>query len=192
LAALPQRRQNDRMTHAPIFLILGTPAAGKSTVARALMQRHPRGLHLPVDDLRQMVVSGLVQPGFEWPAELTLQLRLAREVASRAALTYAQAGFAVAIDDFWQGEVTQSDYRSLLATAVQRVLLRPTLEVTLARLAARRPGEGSDKAALAQAIRLVGAEIDRHPKTGWALVDSSALDVEQTVDRILSLPGGPG
>ena len=39
-------------------LILGMPAAGKSTVARALMARFARGLHLPVDDLRNIVVSG--------------------------------------------------------------------------------------------------------------------------------------
>lgn len=171
----------------PIFLILGTPAAGKSTVARALMRRFVRGLHLPVDDLRYMVVSGLVEPGFEWPPELTLQLRLAREAAARTALAYAREGFAVAIDDFWQGETTDDDYLPLLDSSCHRVLLRPSMEATLARLAARSPGEGSFKEVLAQAIALIHGDMDRHPKTGWQVVDSSGLSVEETVDLILIL-----
>ncbi len=45
-----------------IFLISGTPGSGKSSVARALMQRFKQGVHLPVDDLRKMVVSGIAHP----------------------------------------------------------------------------------------------------------------------------------
>ncbi|PNY81750.1 phosphotransferase-like protein [Deinococcus koreensis] len=169
----------------PIFLILGTPAAGKSTVARALMERFGRGLHLPVDDLRHMVVSGLAEPGFEWTDELKLQLRLARGAAARTALAYAGAGFAVAIDDFWQGETPDADYGPLQGHGVHRVLLQPSLEATLARLAARRPDEASFKGVLAQATLLIRADMDRHPKTGWQVVDSSDLSVGETVDRIL-------
>jgi tRNA uridine 5-carbamoylmethylation protein Kti12 len=66
----------------PIFLIMGTPASGKSTVAKALMQRFERGLHIPVDDLRHLVVAGLSDMAFEIPPETLRQLRLARESAS--------------------------------------------------------------------------------------------------------------
>lgn len=38
-----------------------------STVAKALMQRSERGLHTPVDNLRQMFVSGLSDMAFEVP-----------------------------------------------------------------------------------------------------------------------------
>ena len=61
---------------------MGTPASGKSTVARALAQRFERGVHIPLDDLRQMVVAGRVDMGFEISADLKLQLRLARESAA--------------------------------------------------------------------------------------------------------------
>jgi adenylate kinase family enzyme len=49
----------------PIFLILGSPAAGKSTVSKALLQRFERGFHIPVDDFRHMVVSGLSDMNIE-------------------------------------------------------------------------------------------------------------------------------
>lgn len=173
----------------PLFLIMGLPAAGKSTVCRALMGRFPRGLHLPVDDLRHMVVSGLVDMGFEMSEELARQLRLAREAAACTALAYAEEGFAVAIDDFWHSDTPDAAYAPLLGAACQRVLLLPSVETNLARLHARSPEEGSFKVALAQAIGMVHGDIDRHPKMGWHVVDSSDLGVEATVDLILELTG---
>ena len=50
------------MSQQPIFLLSGTPGAGKSSVATALMQHFEFGLHIPVDDLREWVVSGLADP----------------------------------------------------------------------------------------------------------------------------------
>ena len=51
---------------SPIFLISGTPASGKSSVSLALMRRFARGVHLAVDDLREMVISGIAHPVPEW------------------------------------------------------------------------------------------------------------------------------
>jgi len=167
----------------PIFLIMGTPACGKSTVSRALLSRFERGLHIPVDDLRHMVVSGLCEMGFESTEGLELQLRLARESAARMARAYAEAGFAVAIDDFWYGDTPDAHYS--LSTSVHRIVLNPSLEATLARLYGRNPDEGSFKAVLEQAICELYPAIQTHPRVGWCAVDSSHLSVEQTVDLIL-------
>jgi adenylate kinase family enzyme len=40
----------------PIVLLTGSPGAGKSTLAMALAQRFPFGVHIPIDDLRTRVV----------------------------------------------------------------------------------------------------------------------------------------
>lgn len=69
------------------------------------------------------------------------------------------------------------------------MLLRPSGKATLARLAARAPAEGSFKGVLAQAIALIHADMNRHPKAGWQVVNSSELSVEETVDLILVLTG---
>jgi predicted kinase len=168
----------------PIFLVMGTPASGKSTVSRALMQRFERGLHIPVDDLRHMVVSGLADKSFGVPPALD-QLRLARASAARMALSYSDAGFAVAIDDFWHVEMRDDDYNPIIGTRVQRILLLPNLEVTLNRLRSR---DGSADH-FEQAIRFVHHTIETRPEllSGWHVVDSSGLSIEETVDCILEL-----
>ena len=70
----------------PIFLVVGPPAVGKSTTSRSLAAHFPQSIHVPVDDLRDMVVSGLVLPGQDWSAELALQVNLARQSATHSAL----------------------------------------------------------------------------------------------------------
>ena len=55
---------------AALFLIVGGPAVGKSSTATALARRFPRAVHVEVDKLREMVVSGLALPSLEWPAGL--------------------------------------------------------------------------------------------------------------------------
>ncbi|MDX2008185.1 MAG: hypothetical protein SFU83_23320 [Meiothermus sp.] len=172
---------------APIFLVMGTPACGKSTVSRALASRFKLGLHIPVDHLRHMVVAGLKEPGFDMTEETFTQFRLARETASYMARHYAQAGFAVAIDDFWMPQGPDMGYQSVLGPATPKILLLPSLEATLQRLYTRNPGEGSFKKYLEQGVRYLFDEIQQHPKTGWLVVDSSNLTVEQTVDQILEL-----
>ena len=47
---------------SPLFLITGAPGARQSVTAAALMRRFPFGLHIPVDDLREWVVSGISHP----------------------------------------------------------------------------------------------------------------------------------
>jgi hypothetical protein len=168
----------------PLFLIMGTPASGKSSVAKALMQRFERGLHLPVDDLRHFVVSGLADLGANMNQETWRQVALARAAASQVAQTYAKHKFAVAIDDFWNGETPDADYE--FTVPVKRVLLLPDLETTLQRLHERNPDEGGFKAVLEMAIKALYPQIQRHPKTGWLVVDSSQMNVEQTVDFILA------
>ena len=94
----------------PIFLVMGTPACGKSTISRALASRFELGIHIPVDDVRHMVVGGISDMKFETrdAANVSdLQIRFTRESASEMAWIYNTAGFAVAIDDFWFNDIPE-------------------------------------------------------------------------------------
>lgn len=172
----------------PIFLILGSPAAGKSTISSALMQRFERGLHIPVDDLRVMVVSGLSDMEAEPSAPLLEQIRLARASAASMARLYNAEGFAVVIDDFWHTQTPDWDYREILDGG-HRILLLPSLEENLKRLYERGKEPGEIKPYLEAGVRHVHDAVSTYPETtvGWHVLDSSRLSVAQTVDQILEL-----
>jgi protein tyrosine phosphatase (PTP) superfamily phosphohydrolase (DUF442 family) len=169
-----------------LFLITGAPGAGKSVTAAALMRRFPFGLHIPVDDLREWVVSGISQPVPEFTEETAWQFRLARTSAAQVAALYAEAGFAVAVDDV----IHEPDAGGLVALlaprTVHKILLRPALEVALARNA-DRTNKGFDTAVLADVIRGNHRSLGEQNRAdkGWTIIDNGALNVEQTVDAIL-------
>jgi len=94
-------------TH-PIFLLAGAPAVGKSTTSRALAARFPQSIHLPVDDFRTMVVSGLVLPSDLPSHDLLQQITLARTCAIHVAFTYCSVGFMVVIDLILRGQAANS------------------------------------------------------------------------------------
>jgi hypothetical protein len=110
---------------------------------------------------------------------------------------YNNAGFTVTIDDFWFNDVPgtflnlgfqgvpETHYQ--LENNLHKIVLLPSLDVTLERLFQRNsPIDGFTKF-LEAIIREQLPVIQKHPKTGWHVLDSSDLNVEQTVDQILEI-----
>ena len=180
---------------APVTLLVGPPAVGKSTAARALCARFARSVHVPVDDLRTRVLTGYAAPEPGWPEPLVEQVRLARECALDTAHRYAAAGFAVVLDDFVDPPLLQ-EYVALDGwPGVRRVVLAPTREAARRRCAGRERDtrlrsylqEGID---LTYEVLRTGATVLEH--RGYALLDTSDLTVDATVDRVLALPPADG
>jgi shikimate kinase len=165
-----------------IFVVSGSPGAGKSSVSRALAQRFPRGVHVPVDDLRELVVSGIAHPVPDWTDETTRQFRLARENAVCIAQNYVREGFVVALDD-----VIVPPDDSFKALEPHLVLLRPTLETLLSRNATRT-NKDFDPEFLETTIRGLHDALENvpaHALESWFVLDSSELTLSETVSRIL-------
>jgi chloramphenicol 3-O-phosphotransferase len=173
---------------APIYLITGTPGSGKSSVARALLQRFEFGLHLPVDDLREFVVSGIAHPVPTWTEETGRQFRLAQMGAASTAKLYATNGFAVVIDDV----ISSNDVSSIFEPVFDefdfhKILLQPKLEIALER-SRTRTNKNFDPSFLEEPIRQIYAWMSAQEfPSDWLKLDSSDLKLEQTVDVILEL-----
>ncbi len=170
---------------SPIYLIVGSTSAGKSSAAHALAASFERGVHIPVDDLRHMVVAGLASPAPGWNEELVLQIALARAAAVRTALDYAAAGFTVVIDDFFD-PLGLREYRGLLAEpGAFGVVLYPT-EAEVRRRNAARIGtlDPSAEMAIGHAYGFMGPMLDGLVADGWLVLDTTTLDVAATVAAI--------
>lgn len=177
----------------PIFLIAGAPAAGKTTVSRALAGRFAKSIHIPLDTIRDMVVSGLTVPNPIWSQELIEQLALSRASVSTMALCYNQAGFAVAVDDFYDQNSRLIEYEALLAAhQTHKILLYPSEQTAMARNLARYgPGRRTDHLAVGIGIVYghLTAVVDELKEQGWIVVDSTEQSIEQTVAEILARTG---
>jgi adenylylsulfate kinase-like enzyme len=174
------------MAGPAIWLISGAPGAGKSTVSDALCRVFPLSVHIPVDDIRDWVRSGFASP-VEWTNETGRQFALARRGAARMAADYADAGFEVMVDDVIR-ESDLNQYTDYIGnTRLRKVLLNPSLKIVLARNAApgRKPFDSSVLEAACRGLHpLLLAE--NTAERGWIVIDSTALDVEHTIDAILT------
>jgi predicted kinase len=177
---------------SPIFLLIGSPAVGKSSTSRALAARFERSVHIPVDDLRDMVVSGRSLPSPEWGAELTRQVALARGTAIRMAGDYVDAGFAVVLDDFWDPNEL-AEYGALLdRPGVHGVILHPGQDEAHRRNRARagdHPGRSYIDEGIRVAYQLLAAALPRLDRRRWLVLDTTHLGIEATVDAILDHAG---
>ena len=178
---------------ASIFVLAGAPAVGKSSAARALAARFQKSIHIPVDDLREMVVAGKALPGSQWSQELIEQLSLARASAVQMARSYHAAGFNVVIDDFWDPNSQLLEYSRLFQAAdTHRILLFPSQQAAEARNL-KRSGPGGDSLYIAEGIRMVyehlRANVAELARQGWQIADTTDQSIEATVDQILIQAG---
>ena len=127
-----------------LLVVTGPPGAGKTTVARVLVQRFERSALIEGDAFFAFLERGAVPP---WLPEANDQNTVVTEAAASAAGRYASGGFATVYDGV-VGPWFLPTFAA--ATGLQRldyVVLLPSVEQCVARVATRTGHGFTDEAA---------------------------------------------
>lgn len=167
---------------APLYIITGAMAAGKSTVAKALVQRFDRSAHVSGDAILRMIMSGGASLGPVLGTEGRRQLTLRQDIGMDIARSFVGAGFTTVYQDILIGSDLVRVAASMSDLAPRIVVLNPDAEA-LGERDLKRPKTGySEKFRpefLAQALR------SETPSIGlW--IDTSRMSVEHVIEAVMA------
>jgi predicted kinase len=168
-----------------LLIVTGPPGAGKSTVARLVAEAAERPtVHLHTDSFYVWIRSGFVPP---YLPESARQNEVVVGVIVEAACGYARGGYDVVLDGVL-GPWVLTPFRDAASRAglgLSYVVLRPTLEVALARATGREGPELRE----AEPIRgLYGAFADLG-ELERCVLDSTDQTAHQTAEEVCRRAG---
>lgn len=164
-----------------IFLITGTPGAGKTSVSEVLCRRLSPSAHLQVDFFRKLIKGGYASPR-NWNTEVERQYTLARKNAAQTAKNIAKAGFTVVVDDIVRQKWVREWRQYFKDFNLRLILLNPKLNMAKKRNLKRRVwtvGEG-----IVENLHDLLKKENRQ-ENGWQIIDNTHLSIEETVDMII-------
>ncbi|MER5768632.1 AAA family ATPase [Streptomyces sp. NPDC001985] len=170
----------DTAPASDVFLVIGIPGSGKSSVSASLARRFPLGAHIEGDHLQDLIVAGGRLPSPETDPEADRQLLLRARNASALARSFHAAGVVPVIDDVVVRRAHLDFYREQLrGLPLRLIVLAPSAEVVARRVAERDKVLASDWSFLDGALR---GELSGEGT--W--FDSSAMTLAATVDAVLA------
>jgi len=169
-----------------VWLITGAQASGKSTVAELLASRFPKAVHVRGGQFYRWAVTGWAHfddaNRDEARRLLTLRYRLSAQVAE----TYAEAGFTTVVQDNIYGEDLVRWLAMVGAEPLHLVVLRPSVEVLVARHEQRRRATGKVAYRGAYTPERNDADLATTPAHLGLWLDTSALSAPETVEEVLA------
>ena len=158
---------------APVLVVTGAMASGKSTVADALARSFPLAAHVRGDIFRRFVVSGQASLDPPLSAAGRTQLDLRHAIAAQVADAYAFAGITAVVQDILLGPDLAGFTARVRARPCYAVVLTPDAETLAARDASRhKRGYGAwtpEEFAAAARDTPGGLHLDT---TGWTVAET--------------------
>jgi adenylylsulfate kinase-like enzyme len=165
-----------------LFVISGVSASGKSTVARLLAERFERGVCVPGDAIRDMMVSGRIEMRLDAAAEALRQLVLRYEGALAVADVFLFGGFDVVVEDVIIGPVLREFLDLVPVPEFHLVFLDPDIAAIERRERGRdRVAYGTDRWSITGLQAVLREQTERIGL--W--LDTTRQSAEQTVEAIL-------
>lgn len=178
---MPDDQDNQKPMKPPLYVITGAMAAGKSTIAKALVQRFEKSAHIGGDAFLRMIAKGGATMGPVLDPEAIAQLHLRQDIAMDAVRRFVAAGFATVYQDILIGADFVRVTSALGDLEPRIVVLDPSVSTLAERDAARHKTGYSEHfrpSVLANALRA------DTPRQGLWL-DTSAMSVDDVIDAIL-------
>lgn len=167
-----------------IILITGMAGSGKTTIGRLVAKFFSKSLLLQVDQLREMMVNGVVMPNNGLTEATNQQFQMARSTAIYMAILYASQGVDVVIDDVSFPANFVEQYAALFGIpGIHRVLLYPNAPALIERIKKRA---GPWDHLLVALVPKIYSYLEPMPKDDWIVLDSSEWTIRQTVHAVLS------
>ena len=121
-----------------IVLFGGAAGVGKTTIARLWCQSRIRSVHIQLDEVRNLIVSGLADPQVQ-TVEQRAQYVHSVDACAALARSFASDGYDVALDDVFEPQPTHELWLpQLRGLDIRLVILHPPLEVALSRMTSRK------------------------------------------------------
>jgi chloramphenicol 3-O-phosphotransferase len=176
---------------ADVVLLTGPAAAGKTAAARAWASTRPfPAAHVSLDDVRDLLKSGHVNPEDGWTPEVARQLALARSIVADMAHRYDEHGVRLVVDDaiFPNWDVAgEEPWRAALRDLGYTLIdLLPSFEAVRERNRLR----AGRKRLRNETLRVIYADMLGWRERGAAVIDNTDLTVQETVDSMERSLGG--